>query len=276
MLIGLGIVGAVADIITARQRSSRTLGRLIKGCGQLIVVVVFGVLSLTLTDAHGVAPASLDVSLLRDLPAGFAGLGVVAGVVAATAWICVLVGGMANAATTVEDFDGLAVGALIFSIGAFVLIGFWQTVQSCTNPALRSLLAHKCYPVTDPAGLTEMAVVLVSALVGFLWWNTYPTRVRLGETGTTALGGALAGLAIFARTELLLVLVGGLFLFLAATRMVPGIGRHGSAAGPRGPLHRNLESAGWARMTVIVRFWISAGLAGATGFGIFYADWVVR
>jgi phospho-N-acetylmuramoyl-pentapeptide-transferase len=122
----------------------------------------------------------------------------------------------------------------------------------------------------------------VGALAGFLWWNTAPAQIFMGDTGSLALGGALASLAILSRTELLLVLIGGLFVivtgsviiqrvFFKITKWQTGTGRRVFLMSP---LHHHFELKGWAQITIVVRFWIIGGLSVLTGIGIFYINWI--
>jgi phospho-N-acetylmuramoyl-pentapeptide-transferase len=117
----------------------------------------------------------------------------------------------------------------------------------------------------------------MGACFGFLWWNTAPAKIFMGDTGSLALGGALAGLAITTRTELLAVILAGLFLIEVLSVMIQvGFFKTTRQRVFRmAPLHHHFEMVGWQEITVTVRFWIIAGLFVALGLGIFYAEWVV-
>ena len=114
-----------------------------------------------------------------------------------------------NGVNLTDGLDGLATGASVMSFLAFVLIGVWQFGQSCGNEVIPN-----CYQVRDPMDLAVPAASLAAACTGFLWWNTSPAKIFMGDTGPLALGGALAGLAISMRTELLLIAIGGLFVLI--------------------------------------------------------------
>jgi phospho-N-acetylmuramoyl-pentapeptide-transferase len=127
-----------------------------------------------------------------------------------------------------------------------------------------------------------VASAVVGALAGFLWWNTSPAQIFMGDTGSLGLGGALASLAILSRTELLLVLIGGLFVivtgsviiqrvFFKITKWQTGTGRRVFLMSP---LHHHFELKGWAQITIVVRFWIIGGLSVLSGIGIFYINWI--
>jgi phospho-N-acetylmuramoyl-pentapeptide-transferase len=117
---------------------------------------------------------------------------------------------------------------------------------------------------------------LAGACVGFLWWNTSPAQIFMGDTGSLALGGAMAGLAILTRTELLLLLLGGLFVVVTASVIlqVASFRLTGRRIFRMAPLQHHFELRGWAEVTIVVRFWIVGFLGVAGGLGIFYAEWV--
>ena len=156
---------------------------------------------------------------------------------------------------------------------AYVLIGTWQSNQNCQVDAdLAS--ATRCatratWPWSPPA--------VMGACFGFLWWNASPAKIFMGDTGSLALGGALAGLAITTRTELLLIILGGLFVLITASVIIQ-VGSFkltGRRVFRMAPLQHHFELAGWHEITIVIRFWIIAGLFVAFGLGVFYAEWVV-
>jgi phospho-N-acetylmuramoyl-pentapeptide-transferase len=133
--------------------------------------------------------------------------------------------------------------------------------------------------VRDPLDLAVVAAAIVGALVGFLWWNTSPAQIFLGDTGSLALGGALAAFAILSHTELLLVLIGGLFVIEAGSVILQRAyfkATRGKRIFRMSPIHHHFELKGWAEVTVVVRFWIIAGLLVAAGVGSFYLEWLSR
>ena len=110
-----------------------------------------------------------------------------------------IVTGFSNAVNLADGLDGLATGASILIFAAYTLVNIWQNSQSCALEA-----GPKCYEVRDPLDLAVVAAALTGACFGFLWWNASPAQIILGDTGSLALGGAMAGFAIMTRTELLL------------------------------------------------------------------------
>jgi phospho-N-acetylmuramoyl-pentapeptide-transferase len=154
---------------------------------------------------------------------------------------------------------------------AYVFISFWQFTHDCTNE-----LVDGCYVVRDPLDVTLVAAAALGACLGFLWWNTSPARIFMGDTGSLALGGLLSGLAIVTRTELLLVVLGGLFVAvtLSVVIQVAFFRATRRRVFRMAPLHHHFELAGWTENTVIVRFWLVTGMSVAFGLGLFYADWL--
>jgi len=279
MLLGLGSVGFIDDFMKVRNQRSLGLGGWAKMAGIAVVTVAFASMALNFPDDRGVTPASTKISLFRDLPIDLMVWGAGIGSVLFALWIYLLVASATNGVNIADGLDGLASGAAIFSIGAYVIIGFWQFNQSCRT-AVENISA--CYTVRDPLDLAVISAAIVGAIIGFLWWNTSPAQIFMGDTGSFAIGGSLAALAVLSRTELLLVLIGGLFVIVTASvviqRVFFKITKWRTGTGRRvflmSPLHHHFELKGWAEVTVVVRFWIIGGLSVAAGVGLFYIEWI--
>lgn len=275
MTVGLGIVGFVDDYLKTRKQQSLGLGGWAKITGQVLVAVAFGLLALQFANEAGVTPASTSISLFRDLPIDFMTLGVVAGLALFLIWIVLIVTATSNSVNVTDGLDGLAGGASILAFGAYTLIGFWQATQSCfVSPG-----EPGCYVVRDPLDLAVVSAALVGGVVGFLWWNTSPAKIYMGDTGSLALGGALAALAILTRTELLLLLIGGIFVIESGSVILQRLYfkiTKGKRIFLMSPIHHHFELKGWAETTVVVRFWIVAGVFVLSGVGALYADWILR
>jgi phospho-N-acetylmuramoyl-pentapeptide-transferase len=157
------------------------------------------------------------------------------------------------------------------TFGAYTITSVWQQGQNCEFGQFA-----RCYDVRDPLDLAVFAAAAAGACFGFLWWNTSPAKIFMGDTGSLSLGGAIAALAILSRTELLLPMFAGLFVIVALSV----IGQVGSfkLTGKRmfrmAPLHHHFEMLGWPEVQIVVRFWIIQGLFVAAGVGLFYAEWV--
>jgi phospho-N-acetylmuramoyl-pentapeptide-transferase len=261
LMTGLGFVGFVDDFIKIRKQRSLGLTKTAKFVGQAIVAIVFGVLATHFTNVHGLAPASTHLSFTRDYALDFTGVGFVV-------WAYLMVTATSNGVNLTDGLDGMATGTSCMVFGAYVIIAYWQFRNSCvTNPI------HNCYVVRDPLDITIVAAAAMGACFGFLWWQAPPAGIFLGDTGSLALGGLFAGIAIVTRTELLLIVLGGLFVLetLSVIIQVASFRGFHRRVFRMAPFHHHFELAGWNENTVIVRFWIIAGLAVAFGLGVFYA-----
>jgi phospho-N-acetylmuramoyl-pentapeptide-transferase len=179
-----------------------------------------------------------------------------------------------NGVNLTDGLDGLATGASIMTFLAFVLIGVWEFGQSCALNA-----ASGCYAVRDPLDLAVLAAAFAGGCTGFLWWNTAPAKIFMGDTGSLALGGAIAGLAATLRVELLLIPLGGLFVIITMSVLIQTLYfkvSGGKRVFKMAPLHHHFELVGWEQITIVIRFWIIAGLSVAAGLGLFYAQWVAK
>jgi len=280
LMVGLGFVGFIDDFLKTRNQRSLGLGGWAKVVGQVIVAGIFAAIALNFPDEHNLTPASTMVSAVRDIPwLDFASWGLILGGVGFAIWSTLIIVSASNGVNVADGLDGLASGAAIFAISAYIFIGFWQNNQACYAERLQPDDVAYCYDVRDPLDLAVIAAAIVGALIGFLWYNTSPAQIFMGDTGSLGLGGALAALAILSRTELLLVLIGGLFLIVTGSVIVQRVYfklTHGKRIFLMSPLHHHFELKGWAEVTVVVRFWIIAALFVAVGVGLFYLEWITR
>ena len=264
LMVGLGAVGVADDYMKIfRQRSTGIRART-KLIGQTVVAVVFALLSLQFVDGRGQSPASLALSFVRDTPV-ILPLGVF------LLWVWFLVTATTNAVNLSDGLDGLACGASVMTFGAYTLLSVWQYGQNCSF----GVFEH-CYEVRDPLDLAIFAAACAGACFGFLWWITAPARIFMGDTGSLSLGGAICGLAILTRTELLLPMFAGLFVIIALS-VIGQVGSYkltGKRMFRMAPLHHHFEMLGWPEIQIVVRFWIIQGLFIAGGLALFYAEWV--
>ena len=280
VMAGLGMIGFLDDYLKVKRQNSLGLAGWYKILGTVIVAIVFAIIALTYKDVNGRTPASTAVSFVRDLNLNFVVLfGGTVGVIVFVVWVVLITTAASNAVNLADGLDGLAAGASIFAIGSYIFIGFWQSSQSCEAATYTIANVYACYDVSRPLDLAVVAASIIGALIGFLWWNTSPAQITMGDTGSFGLGGALAALAILSRTELLLILIGGLFLVITGQVIIQRIYfklTHGKRIWRASPLHHHFEMKGWAEITIVVRFWIISGLFSAVGVGIFYLEWVSR
>jgi phospho-N-acetylmuramoyl-pentapeptide-transferase len=264
LMTGLGAVGFIDDFIKIYKQRSLGLRSGAKLAGQAVVGAVFAVEVLRHPDKVDITPADAHISFLRDF-------GPAIGVLPFVLWIVLMISGWSNAVNLTDGLDGLATGATILVLAAYVLIGIWQLKNDCTVN-----LAPQCYPVRDPLDLAVVAGTVLGACFGFLWWNAPPARIFMGDTGSLSLGGVLAGLAVCTKTQLLLVILGGLFvvIILSVIIQVGSFKMTGRRVFRMAPLQHHFELLGWAETTIVVRFWLIAGLFIAAGLGIFYVAWL--
>ncbi|MFF5443618.1 phospho-N-acetylmuramoyl-pentapeptide-transferase [Streptomyces sp. NPDC012888] len=267
LMAGMGLVGFLDDYIKIVKQRSLGLRAKAKMAGQLIVGIAFAVLALQFSDSRGLTPASEKISFVTDF-------GWSIGPVLFVVWALFMILAMSNGVNLTDGLDGLATGASVMVFGAYTFIGVWQYQESCAN-AMTLTNPAACFEVRDPLDLAVVASALMGACFGFLWWNTSPAKIFMGDTGSLALGGALAGLAICSRTELLLALLGGLFVLitLSVVIQVGSFRLTGKRVFRMAPLQHHFELKGWSEVLVVVRFWIIQGMCVIVGLGIFYAGW---
>jgi phospho-N-acetylmuramoyl-pentapeptide-transferase len=272
LMAGLGLVGFLDDYIKISKQRSLGLRTKEKLAGQTLVAVLFAVLALQFPNSRFRTPAAPFVSFVRDTNVNFAFAGTLFGLILFVLWANLIVAGTSNGVNLTDGLDGLATGTSVMVFASYVLIAIWQFNQNCqANPGV------KCYEVRDPHDLAVVAAALMGSCFGFLWWNASPAKIFMGDTGSLALGGAMAGLAITTRTELLVVILGGLFVIITLSVIIQ-VGffkMTGRRVFRMAPLQHHFELAGWNEITIVIRFWIIAGLFVALGLGLFYAEWVV-
>ena len=265
--------GPTAHFTKIRKQRSLGLTPKAKIIGQGFVGISFAVLALQFPNANARTPASTRISFLRDTNLDLAFAGVTVGLILFVIWANFLITAWSNAVNLTDGLDGLATGVSIIVFGAYVLVCIWQLNQSCQRLAAAG---PRCYEVRDPQDLAIVAAAIAGACIGFLWWNASPAKIFMGDTGSLALGGALAGLSILSRTEILAAIIGGLFVVIVMSDVIQ-IGffkMTGRRVFKMAPLHHHFELSGWGEVTIVIRFWLIAGLFAALGMGVFYAEWV--
>lgn len=281
------VVAAVTGYFVSHLRS----GAIFTRAGLLIIAVVTVAAAIGLVDdwlkVHYQNSLGLDarakLGLLIVASAGFA-VGVQTWASASTTlaftrhdsigfelgtfgWVLLAVLMMAattNAVNFTDGLDGLAAGSSAFSFGALVIIAFWQF----RNPEI--------YAVPQALDLALTAAAFTGACIGFLWWNAAPARIFMGDTGSLGIGAGLAGLSLMMNIHLLLPILGGLFVLevLSVVVQVASFKIFHRRMFRMAPIHHHFELMDWPQTTVVVRFWILAGLCTALALGVFYADFI--
>ena len=252
-IAGAGLVGGIDDWIKVRNARNLGLNKRAKIGGLLLVATGFGALAVEW------ANVSTTLSFTRH-----DSLGVELEPWVFVVWAVLLFLGTSNGANLTDGLDGLASGASIFSWAAYTVIAFW----AFRHPEV--------YQVPQALDLALVCAAMVGALSGFLWWNAPPARIFMGDTGSLALGAGLAAMALVTSTHLLLPIIAGLFVIetLSVITQVFSFRLFRRRLYRMAPIHHHFELGGWPETTVIVRFWILAGLSTAVAIGIYYADYL--
>ncbi len=249
--LGMGLIGFLDDYAKFARRQNLGLSKRWKFLGQLVVAGLF---------AWGASATGVATELVITREAA-----IQLGPWLYTGLVLLLLAGVANAVNLTDGLDGLVAGSGSLVFGAYVLIAFWEF----RNPSL--------YGVDGALDLGVFAAAIVGAMLGFLWWNAAPAEIFMGDSGSQAIGGALASLALLTETHLLLALLGGLYLMvtLSVILQVFSFRVFGRRIFRMAPIHHHFELKGWPETTVIVRFWIMTGIFVAMGVGLFYADFLI-
>lgn len=259
--VAAGGVGFFDDWLKVSRERNLGLTARLKTAGLLAVSVLFAVLTVNLTTT------STELGFTRH---GF--LGIDLGPVAWVAWAVLLIYATSNSVNLTDGLDGLAAGSGIFSFGAYALVAFWIFRQLSDDDTFNDI-----YAVPHALDLAVVAVSMLAGCAGFLWFNAAPAEIFMGDTGSLAIGTALAALALTTNTELLLPIIGGIYVVEALSVMLQ-VGVFKATGGRRlfrmAPIHHHFELLGWKETKVIIRFWLIAGALTVGALGIFYADYI--
>ena len=178
-------------------------------------------------------------------------------------FIFIVIAGTANGVNLSDGLDGLAAGTAIISLFTLTTMAVLAYIRSARTPALRS---------PDRLDLAIAGAALIGGAIGFLWYNAFPAEVFMGDTGSMALGGAMAGFAIMMKAELLLLFIGGVYLVEALSVIIQVFTFKylGRRVFLMTPIHHHFEMKAWSETKIMVRFWIIAGIFCAVGFALFY------
>ena len=276
VFVATGLVGLLDDWTKISKQRSLGLTPRGKMIGQGLIGVLFGVASLLFPTAAdpqvaknvGARPATVAISLVHDID--WLRLPVVVAII----WMTLLITAGSNAVNLTDGLDGLATGASTMVFAAYALISIFQANQWCVTGGNHG---PRCFTVRDPNDLAVVSIALAGACFGFLWWNAKPAKIFLGDTGSLALGAAMAALSIYTRTELLLIVLGMLFVIETASVMIQVSYfklSHGRRVFKMAPLHHHFEMVGWDEVTVVIRFWIICGVCVAVALALFYGGWI--
>lgn len=255
-IIGGGAVGLMDDWIKVVAARNLGLNKRAKMFGLLAVAAGFAFLMTQFTEVH------TTISFTRfDNPGWEIGRWLW------MAWAILLVAGTTNAVNLTDGLDGLAAGAAALGFASFTIICFWQFRH------------FDAYNNTAALDLAVISAAMVGGIVGFLWWNAPPAQIFMGDTGSLAIGSGLAALALATETQLLLPVIGGLFVVETVTVILQILvfrRFNGRRLFRMAPVHHHFELSGWPETTILIRFWIMSGLCTAVGLGLFYADSIAQ
>lgn len=249
--VGFGAIGFLDDFLKVRRRRNLGLSPRAKLLLQVGVATLAGSL-LRVMPIEGAFAPTLTFPFFKELVLNLGLLYV--------PFVVLVMVGASNAVNLTDGLDGLAIGATLIAAATYAVF---------TYVAGNRVVAQYLQVAYVP-GVGEVTVfcgALVGASIGFLWWNAHPAEVFMGDVGSLALGGAIGTLAVLSKQELVLVLVGGLFVVeaLSVILQVVSFKLRGKRIFRMAPLHHHFELAGWAEPKVIVRFWIVAVMFALLG-----------
>ena len=255
VVVAFGLIGFLDDYIKVTHRRSLGLNKRGKAAAQVVCAVVFA--ELAVNWAHTSTALSFTRADVIGINLGQAGWVIFA--------VVVMVGS-SNAVNITDGVDGLAAGSGAFCFAVLSIMGYW---------IFRHVSIYHVLPASA-IDLALVAVALAGACIGFLWWNAAPAKIIMGDTGSLAIGAGLAALCLLLNLDLLLLVIGGLFVMetLSVILQVISFRAFGRRIFRMAPIHHHFELGGWPETTVIVRFWILGGLFCALGLGIFYGDFL--
>jgi phospho-N-acetylmuramoyl-pentapeptide-transferase len=237
---GFALVGFVDDFLKIRRQRSLGLSKAQKFIGTAIVSILFAVIvdaysatTGTSTSLSFLRPSALELGIFFFL------------------WVFVVLTSSSNAVNLTDGLDGLAIGPVIMAGAAFGVIAYLTG----------NFRAADYLKILNVRGAGELAVfcgALIGAAVGFLWFNCHPAEIFMGDAGSLALGGAIGTLAVLTKAELLLPLIGGLYVVEAVSVIiqVASFKLTGRRVFRMAPLHHHYELSGWPEPKIVVRFWI--------------------
>lgn len=240
VLVGFGLIGFADDFRKLTKQSSRGIPGTVRLCGEIALALFVSVMLYIKPGFTSNVTIPFFKTILPDIGLWYVALSVF------------IIVGAANAVNLTDGLDGLAIGPAITCFMTYLLFAYFAG-----NVKIAGYLQ-----IPYVAGTGELAVLcgaMVGAGIGFLWYNTYPAQIFMGDTGSLSLGGSLGVIAIITKQEILLAIVGGLFV-LETFSVIFQVVWFKMSGGERifrmAPIHHHFELKGWAEPKVIVRFWI--------------------
>ena len=265
--VGFGAIGFADDYAKVAKRNKKGIS------GKLRLVLEFSIAGAAMAYLFYSDLMPGDVRLKLQLPFGDFYLQDLV----MPAWLYATFGafvvvGTANAVNLTDGLDGLAIGPSIMNAGTFLILAYIAGAEATLIQNGQPVSIARYLHVAHLGGVEELAVfagALFAAGIGFLWYNTYPAQVFMGDVGALGLGGAIGMLAVLTKNELLLLIVGGLFVFeaLSVIIQVGSFKMRGKRVFRMAPIHHHYEKVGWEEPKIIVRFWLVSLLLALVALG---------
>ncbi|PWG59226.1 phospho-N-acetylmuramoyl-pentapeptide-transferase [Bifidobacterium catulorum] len=271
-MLSMGCLGFIDDFAKVRKKQNEGLSVRGKFFGQFVFATLFAVLTLIVPTKSGFPSAQAGIAFIEHPFISFEFAGRVVAIVLFVVWVNFLMTAWTNAFNLTDGLDGLASGTSMAAFVGYALIAYWESYH------LRGTNAQGLtYSVSDPQDLAIIAACAVAACCGFLWYNTNPAKIFMGDTGSLALGGLFAALSITTHTEVLAVVLGGLFVMETCSDVIQ-VGYFKMThrrVFKMAPIHHHFELCGWQENTVVVRFWMIEMFFVLVGLVMFYSNWLV-
>ena len=272
-MLSMGVLGFIDDFAKVRKKQNEGLSVAGKFVGQFIFATLYAVLALIIPTRSGFPSAQAGMSFIEEPFFSFEFAGRIVATVLFVIWVNFLMTAWTNAVNLTDGLDGLATGSSMIAFAGYGVIAFWESYH------LKGA-GHEgfAYAVSDPLDLTIIALCAAVACFGFLWYNSNPATIFMGDTGSLALGGLFAAMSIATHTEFLAIIVGGLYVIEALSDVIQ-VGyfklTH-KRVFKMAPIHHHFELLGWTEGKVVVRFWMVELIFVLVGLVVFYGDWVAR
>jgi phospho-N-acetylmuramoyl-pentapeptide-transferase len=253
IVLACALIGFTDDYLKLRRRRSLGLSGRWKMVGLALITVIAAVL---LQESDGFTTSIYVPVVGWDLDLG----------ILFYPFLFFVIAGTVNGANLTDGIDGLAAGTVVIMLLTFLAIAGIAWIRS-GDPGARS----ETY-----LDIATLAAALIGGTIGFLWYNAFPAEVMMGDTGSFALGGAIAGFAVVTGTEILLPLIAGIFVIevLSLIIQVVSFKRTGRRVFLIAPIHHHFEMKAWSETKIMVRFWIICAIFCASGFALFYRDFL--
>lgn len=272
-MLSMGLLGFIDDFAKVRKKQNLGLSVHAKFIGQFIFATIYAVLALIIPTKSGFPSAQAGMSFIEKPFFDFRFAGGVVAAIIFVIWVNFLMTAWTNAVNLTDGLDGLASGSSMIAFAGYAIIAFWESyhIKGGTHEGFS-------YAVSDPLDLTIIACCAAVACFGFLWYNSNPATIFMGDTGSLALGGLFAALSIATHTEFLAIIIGGLYVIevMSDIIQVTSFKLTHKRVFKMAPIHHHFELLGWSESKVVVRFWMIEFLFMIVGLMMFYVDWVSR